>query len=159
MVGKAMFTCGLLVPVLALTSGPSPDARIESVPAVPTTAVELPNVTTSPDAMDCSFAIRASNNLSFDVWVDLYSSRLNNGGWGVFGGYKPLEIQNHRIASGKSMDRRYTASGSCSKDRGWEFAVRIGRTDGQKIYKYIKKTTRYDTDRTIDLGKSSTWGL
>lgn len=135
----------LVLPVLILSSATVP----ESTPDAPATVEEV----------SCSFAIRAQNNMSFDVWVDLYSSRLDNGGFGVFGGYKPLKIQNHRLSPGKSMDRRYTASGTCGKERKWEFAVRIGRADGKKIYKYLYKTTRGSGDRTIDLGKSSTWGL
>jgi len=159
MIGKSAIACGVLLPVLALVSGSAVDSKTEDGAVVSASVVEMFDIESATGEMSCRFAIRASNNQSFDVWVDLYSSRLDNGGFGVFGGYKPLKIQDHRIASGKSMDRRYEASGSCSKERRWEFAVRIGRTDGKKIYKYIYETTKYDADRTINLGKSSTWGL
>ncbi len=159
MIGKSAIACGVLLPALALVSGSAVDSKTEDGATVAALVVEMFDIGSAPEEMDCSFAIRASNNQSFDVWVDLYSSSLNNGGFGVFGGFKPLKIQDHRIASGKSMDRRYTASGSCSKERKWQFNVRIGRADGKKIYKYINKTTKGDANRTIDLGKSSNWGL
>lgn len=159
MIGKAAITCGVLLPALALVSGSAVDSKTGDGAVVSASVVEMFDIESATGVMSCSFAIRASNNQSFDVWVDLYSSRLDNGGFGVFGGYKPLKIQDHRIASGKSMDRRYTASGSCSKERRWQFNVRIGRTDGKKIYKYINRTTKGDANRTVNLGKSSTWGL
>jgi len=159
MIGKSAIACGVLLPVLALVSGSAVDSKTGDGAVVSASVVEMFDIESATGEMSCSFAIRASNNQSFDVWVDLYSSSLNNGGFGVFGGFKPLKIQDHRIASGKSMDRRYTASGSCSKERKWQFNVRIGRADGKKIYKYINKTTKGSSNRTLDLGKSSTWGL
>lgn len=158
---RSLFSFGVLLPSLALFSGPAPDSRPDHGTATPMTLTWDVEEDASADAMDCQFAIRASNNMSFDVWVDLYDSRLDNGGFGVFGGFKPLKIQNHRISPGKTMDRRYTASGNCTKERRWEFWVRIGRADGKKIYKYVYRTTKGDSSssRTVDLGKSSTWGL
>ena len=159
MMDRSVFTWGLLVPALAVLTGTSPDTQRgeelvrEAVVESSITAVE------SPDGMSCQFAIRAKNNQSFDVWVDLYESQLNNGGFGVFGGFKDMKAQPERISPGKSMDRRYTASGSCSKKRSWQFYVHIGRPDGKKIYKYVNKSTSGSGDRTINLGNSSTWGL
>jgi hypothetical protein len=158
---RSLFSFGVLLPSLALFSGPSPDFGPADGSATPMILAWDVEESESSNGMDCTFALRASNNMSFDVWVDLYDSRLDNGGFGVFGGFKPLKIQNHRIAPGQTMDRRYTASGSCSKERRWEFWVRIGRADGKKIYKYVNRTTKGDSSssRTVDLGKSSTWGL
>ena len=159
MIGKSAIACGVLLPALALVSASAVDSKIEDGQTVSASVVELFDIESSPEEMDCSFAIRASNNLSFDVWVDLHSSTLNNGSFRVFGGFKPLTIQDHRLLSGKTMDRRYTASGSCSKERKSQFNVRIGRADGKKIYQYINRSTKGDANRTIDLGKSSAWGL
>lgn len=159
MIGKSAIACGVLLPVLALVSGSAVDSKTGDGAVVSASVVEMFDIESATGEMSCSFAIRASNNQSFDVWVDLYSSSVYSGSFLVFGGAKSLEIQDHRIASGKSMDRRYTASGSCSKERKWQFNVRIGRADGKKIYKYIKKTTKGSSNRTLDLGKSSTWGL
>jgi hypothetical protein len=135
----------MVLPVLFLTAA-APKVSTPDGPAV-------------TEEMSCTFAIRAKNNMSFDVWVDLYNSTLNNGGFGLLGGHKPLKIQTHRLGRGKSMDRRYTASGSCGKERSWRFYVHIGRADGKKIYKYVNRKTKGDGDRTINLGNSSTWGL
>ena len=106
------------------------------------------------ESFDCQFAIRASNNLSFDVWVMLYDSRVTNEKLGVFGGLTQLKIQNHRIASGKTMDRRYTASGRCAADRTWWIVVKRG---SQPF------TVEYETggdgssSRTVDIGPASRW--
>lgn len=159
MISRSAISWGMLLPVLGLMSVQEPDAR--PVEPVDDSASETMTITAveSPDGMSCQFAIRASNNMSFDVWVDLYYSQLNDGGFGLWGGYDYLKIQPYRMGPGKSMDARYTASGSCSKERKWAFKVHIGRPDGKKIYETVSKTTKGDGDRTINLGKSSTWGL
>lgn len=105
---------------------------------------------------DCQFAIRASNNLSFDVWVDLYDSQVSKpGGFGVFsGGWEQLKIQNHRIRSRGTMDRRYTAPGKCEANRTWWIKVRRG--SAQKTLEIGTGGTS-STSRTVDLGPSSQW--
>jgi hypothetical protein len=164
MIGKSFLTCSLLIPALALVSGTVPDSRAEHRPTNSAAAVEFLDDESSAEAMSCTFAIRASNNLSFDVWVDLYDSTVRLDSWSVpylLRKDKKLKIQNHRLATGKSMDRRYTASGSCSTKRSWTLLVRIGRADGKKIYESLVKGTSGTTSssRTVNLGKSSTWGL
>jgi hypothetical protein len=106
------------------------------------------------DAADCQFAIRASNNLSLDVWVMLYDSRVSNQKFGVFGGYTQLKIQNHRIASGKTMDRRYTASGRCAADRTWLIVVKRGSQPFEVEYRTGGDGSE---SRTVDIGPSSRW--
>lgn len=103
---------------------------------------------------DCQFAIRASNNLSFDVWVDLYDSSVTKPAFGVFGGMQQLKIQNHRIRTGQSMDRRYEAPGKCSLDRTWWIKVRRG--SAQKTVE-VKTGGTSSTSRTVDIGPSSKW--
>ena len=159
MIGRSVFACSLLVPALALASGISPDSRPENRSTDSAVTAELLDNNSTPEVLSCSFAIRATSNSSFDIWVDLYDSAIW-GGFGLWAGYnKKLKIQNHRLSPGKSMDRRYTASGSCSNKRKWRFLVRISRTDGRKIYKYVYETTSGSGDRIINLGKSATWGL
>ena len=106
------------------------------------------------EAVDCQFAIRASNNLSFDVWVMLYDSKVSNQKIGVFGGFTQLKIQNHRIASGKTMDRRYTASGRCAADRTWWIVVKRG---SQPITVEHRTGGDGSDSRTVDIGPSSRW--
>lgn len=106
------------------------------------------------ETFDCQFAIRASNNLSFDVWVMLYDSRVSNQKIGIFGGFTQLKIQNHRIASGKTMDRRYTAPGRCAADRTWFIVVKRGSQPFEVEY----HTGGDGSDsRTVDIGPSSRW--
>ena len=103
-------------------------------------------------AAECTFALRASNNLSFDVWVQLYDSHVTR--LGMWGSHDQLKIQNHRIASGKSMDRRYTAAGRCKAERRWLIVVKRGSTPFEvEIY-----TSGESSDsRTVDIGPSSRW--
>lgn len=156
---KPLLTLGIVAPALFLGTVSATD-HTESAEAVTVPGITSSIVATeSTDGMSCQFAIRAKNNMSFDVWVDLYNSTMSDGGFGLWGGHSKLEIQPHRLGPGKSMDRRYTASGRCSKERNWQFYVHIGRTDGKKIYEYVNKRTKGDGDRTINLGNSSTWGL
>lgn len=143
-------TLGLLLPVLAL-GGPAHGGG--------TAATESPSA--APRDANCTFAIRAKNNLSFDVWVELYDStvRLESAFIPVLlRGDRQLKIQNHRIARGKTMDRRYTASGSCSTRRLWTFHVRIGGRDRVALVSLTSDGTG-SRDRILDLGESSKWGL
>jgi hypothetical protein len=104
---------------------------------------------------DCQFVIRASNNLSFDVWVNLYDSSVTLDGIGILGRSTQLKIQNHRIRSGGTMDRRYTAPGGCARKRNWVMRVRTGSQ--QKIV-FVNTEGTSSTSRTVDLGPSSQWG-
>lgn len=111
---------------------------------------------------DCRFEIVARNTLSFDVWVMLYDSavkRPNRFGWGVFSpGFKQMKIQNQRIESRGTMNRRYTAEGKCSAERIWH--IEVVRGDPSKV---SSKTLEIITQgsgsgsRTVDLGRSSRW--
>ena len=105
-------------------------------------------------AAECQFETKASNNLSFDVWVDLYDSMVTKPGIGVFGGMTQMKIQNHRIRTGQKMDRRYTAPGRCAMDRTWWIKFRRG--SAQKTLE-IKTGGTSSTSRTVDLGASSKW--
>jgi hypothetical protein len=142
--------CGLLVPLLVLM-GPA---------TIPGAAPPDGEDASAPES-DCSFAIRAKNNMSFDVWVDLYDSTVRLESWAVpalLRGNRQLKIQNHRISTGKTMDRRYTAPGSCSTRRSWTFYVRIGGRDVRQVVGRSTKGTEW-RDRIVDLGDSSDWGL
>jgi len=141
---------GLLIPVVMLF-GPAPGSGEigRDAPVLETTE------------QTCSFAIRARNRLSFDVWVELYDSTVRLDSWAVpvlLRNDKQLKIQNHRLARGQTMDRRYTASGDCSTRRRWTFHVRIGGRDNVKL---VYRTTEGSgsQDRIVDLGDSSKWGL
>lgn len=103
---------------------------------------------------DCQFAIRATNSLSIDVWVNLYDSYVKLDGVGILGRNTQLKIQNHRLAPGKSMDRRFTAPGGCARKRDWVFFVRTGGPS--KIVRRHTEGTS-STSRTVDLGRSSRW--
>lgn len=102
----------------------------------------------------CQFAIRASNNLSFDVWVYLYDSKVRVKGTGIFDFWKQLKIQNHRIASGKTMDRRYTTGGPCEKGRQWNIKAKRGSSP---IWLIVETGGTSSDSRTVDLGPSSRW--
>lgn len=117
----------------------------------------------APTEDSCQFAIRGSNNMSFDVWVMLYDSKVKLSdrlSVGVFGpSWKQMKIQNQRIRQGGTMDRRYTAAGKCSATREWQISVVKG--DPSKISaQTVQITTRGSGSgsRTVDLGPSSTWG-
>lgn len=105
------------------------------------------------EGAECRFAIRASNNLSFDVWVDLYDSTVHR--TGLFVPSEQLKIQNHRIRSGATMDRRYTARGACKVRRTW--LIRFRRGSAQQT---VLLSTSGDSAaaRIVDLGPSSRWG-
>lgn len=106
-------------------------------------------------AAECQFAIRASNNISIDVWVDLYDSVVYLDGFGVLGRKTQLKIQNHRIAPRGTMDRRFTAPGRCARKRDWAIRFRRG-TQQQTMFIHTEGTT--STSRTVDLGPASRWG-
>lgn len=153
---RAIALC-LLLPVAGLLGMHTPDRTEGTDPSEPH-KVEVP---AAEAAEDCSFAIRARNNMSFDVWVELYDSTVRLESTAIpalLRGNKQLKIQNHRIATGKTMDRRYTASGSCSTRRTWVFYVRIGGRDLRQIVSKSTQGTEW-RDRIVDLGDSSKWGL
>lgn len=118
-------------------------------------AVLVATGASSSGEADCQFEIRGSNNLSFDVWVDLYDSYVYLDGIGILGRITQLKIQNHRIASGKTMSRRYTAPGGCARKRDWRIMVRKGSAQ-QSVIVHTEGTT--STSRTVDIGPSSSWG-
>lgn len=104
---------------------------------------------------DCQFVIRASNNLSFDVWVDLYDSEVRLDGLGILDRSTQLKIQNHRLRSGEKMDRRYTAPGGCARKRVWVMRVRTG---SQQKITFVNTEGTSSTSRIVDLGPASQWG-
>lgn len=146
----------LALPALSLVGMPSPDR-----PGVAPEPSEMIEITHPDGSVDCSFSIRGRNNMSFDVWVELYDSTVRLEALGIpalFRGDKQLKIQNYRIGTGKTMDVRYTASGACSTKRSWRFYVRIG---GRDVRNSVGRTTQGTEwrDRIVDLGDSSKWGL
>jgi hypothetical protein len=104
---------------------------------------------------DCTFAIQGRNDSKADVWVMLYDSRvfLNDKSM-LTDSYKQLKIQNHRIAPGATMDRRYTSYGRCETSRTWFIRVKPAG-----VVKTIRKETSgdYSDSRTVDLGPVSEW--
>jgi len=99
--------------------------------------------------------------MGFDVWVELYDSTVRLEAIGIpalLRGDKQLKIQNYRIATGKTMDARYTASGACSTKRTWKLYVRIGGRDARNMVGRTTKGTEW-RDRIVDMGDSSKWGL
>lgn len=156
----------LALPALSLVGMPSPEGSMPDGPTLdrPITApapVEMIEITHPDGSVDCSFAIRGRNNMSFDVWVELYDSTVRLEALGIpalFRGDKQLKIQNYRIATGKTMDVRYTASGACSTKRSWRFYVRIGGRDARNSVLRTTNGTEW-RDRIVDLGDSSKWGL
>jgi hypothetical protein len=160
MLVKSTLAVSLLVPLAMLGLAPSDTGEVRHEAAGPNLQIVEEPAPDDPDA--CRFAILAKNNTSLSIWVDLYYSTVNvDGGFGLWSGAKELKIQNHRLTSGQTMNRRYEASGSCSRSRSWRFHVRIDRPSGKKIYKYLSRSTRGDgpAGQTIDLGNTSTWGL
>ena len=84
----------------------------------------------------------------------LYDSYVSTQKLGVFGGFTQLKIQNHRIARGKTMDRRYTAPGRCAADRTWRIVVKRGSQPFTVEY----QTGGDGSDsRIVDIGPSSRW--
>ncbi|MBK5096375.1 MAG: hypothetical protein JJE01_01245 [Gemmatimonadetes bacterium] len=57
MIGKSAIACGVLLPALALVSASAVDSKIEDGQTVSASVVELFDIGTSPESMDCSFAI------------------------------------------------------------------------------------------------------
>lgn len=57
MIGKSAIACGVLLPALALVSASAVDSKIEDGQTVSALVVELFDIGTSPESMDCSFAI------------------------------------------------------------------------------------------------------
>jgi hypothetical protein len=102
----------------------------------------------------CQFQIVAGNNLGTSVYVYLYDSKVRQQGTGVLFFWKQMKIQNHRIAPGKTMDRRYTADGRCSKNRQWKINVKRGSDTGNLL---IETGGTSSTSRRVNLGPSSHW--
>lgn len=107
-------------------------------------------------AADCQFDIRATNDLSGDVWFDLYDSFVRTQ---MLLGVKTvqLKIQNHRLGPGQSLNRRYTANGKCENNRAWLITYRVpvagkGLVKGDHI---VRTTGSSSTSRTVDLGRTS----
>lgn len=162
MVVPAFLSLGVLVPALGLLGAPVPE-RAASDPASPAPAESSSAAVAEAgeEEQSCQFAIRAKNNMSFDVWVELYDSTVRLDSPFVpalLRNNKQLKIQNHRVATGKTMDRRYEASGDCGTRRVWTFYVRIG---GRDVRQAVQRTTQGTEwgDRIVNLGNSSTWGL
>ena len=53
------------------------------------------------------------------------------------------------------MDRRYTDTGRCDRDRNWAFRVQKGSGDGNIIWCLTGGTS--SAPRTLDLGPASRW--
>jgi hypothetical protein len=156
MITSQAFALSLLLPVMGLLG-----ARAPVGPAVPASPVERVGIEPETEAASCQFAIRAKNNLSFDVWVELYDSTVRLESTlipALLRGDKQLKIQNHRIATGKTMDRRYEAAGACGTRRTWIFWVRIGGRDKLQMVSRSTSGTGW-RDLIVDLGESSKWGL
>jgi len=101
---------------------------------------------------DCQSEIRATNDLTKDAYVLLYDATVVRY---VFGAkVVQLKIQNHRIAPGKTMDRRYTARGKCPTKRTWIVPHRVGTAHGKKV---VLTEGSSSTSRTVDLGRASQW--
>jgi hypothetical protein len=108
------------------------------------------------ETVGCDFVIRGSNNLNNDVYVYLYDSKVRTEGTGVFTFWKQLKIQNHRIAPGKLMDRRYTTDLKCSLNRQWYIEVKRGSTRGHLL---LETGGTASDSRTVDLGRASGWQI
>lgn len=145
MTGRSLVAALAALPLVAPVSAPT--SAESTAPPVAEAASE-----------SCTFALRAKNNMSFDVQLDLYDSQVTNHAVvaKLFSTSK-LKIQNHRLSSGASMDRRVTVSGSCSARRTWSIRIRIGGRDW--LGKYATDETNGSGDRTVQLGESSKWGL
>ena len=162
MVGPPFRSLGVLVPALGLLGTPAPDrAAPDPVSTAPAASASATVAEAGAEAQSCQFAIRAKNNMSFDVWVELYDSTVRLDSPFVpalLRNNKQLKIQNHRIATGKTMDRRYEASGDCGTRRQWVIYVRIGGREAREAVQRTTQGTEWG-DRIVDLGNSSTWGL
>lgn len=108
------------------------------------------------EEVSCQFEIIGENTLSFDVWVDLYDSRVVNHARsiGVFTYWRQLKIQNQRLRRGEKLNRRYTAPGRCKAKRTWRIQVRTGKEP--KVV--VRETSGTGSNsRTVDIGRSSRW--
>lgn len=103
--------------------------------------------------VDCTFVLRARNDMGQSVYVDLYDSWVLQ--FTLFSRWRQLQIQNQRIAPGSSMDRRYTASGACSNHRKWILWTRRG---SDTVCVRIDTEGTSSTSRTVDLGPATKWG-
>lgn len=149
MFARSMIACAVLAPAVGFA------IATQSAPGL---AEPTPFSITEAQAESCTFALRAKNNMSFDVWLDLYDSSVTNHAVvAKLFSVSDLKIQNHRLSSGKSMDRRVTVSGGCAARRTWNIKVRIGGRDWTG--KFATDETRGSGDRTVQLGNSSEWGL
>lgn len=136
----------ILVPfsmAVVIAARPAPEADVLSASADDTTA-------------DCGFSIRASNNISHDVWLYFYDSKVSTRGFGVLGSTRQLKIQNVRIPSGSTMKPvNYRANGSCDRTRDWFFKFKRGSA----VLDMAPIRTKGDNtqNRIIDLGPASRW--
>lgn len=154
------FAFGLLPVVLAAVAFSPAEPDVHESPRIGHPGSAEAQMVDDRDAQTCRFAIRAKNNLNLNIWIDLHDSTvLQQKGPAIFRKDVKLEIQNHRLTNGQSMDRRYTAAGRCDTRRSWIFWVRIDRPSGIKNHKMVMRQTEGSGDRTVNLGNSSTWGL
>ncbi|TFG62749.1 MAG: hypothetical protein E4H28_07285, partial [Gemmatimonadales bacterium] len=84
MIGKSILACSLLVPALALVSGGSLDSKVGDTPTDSAVTTELLNDESALDMSTCTFDFLATNNLSFDVFVDFYYSTVRLNGVAIF---------------------------------------------------------------------------
>ena len=108
------------------------------------------------ESFACDFVIRGSNDLNNDVYVYLYDSKVRMEGTGVLAFWKQLKIQNHRIAPGKVMDRRYSTDLKCSLNRQWYIEVKRGSTRGHLL---LETGGTASDSRTVNLGRASGWQI
>lgn len=104
----------------------------------------------------CEFRIRASNDISHDVWLYFYDSTVTTWGLGILSNTRQLKIQNVRIPPGKAMTPvNYSASGNCNQTRDWTFQFKRGTA----VMPMQRIRTKGDNTsaRTIDLGRASSW--
>ncbi len=156
MIGKSILACGLLVPVLALVSGTSPDSRAEDRPT-DFVSMAASGWTTEPQPSDpsassgatCVFTVKARNYGKSDIYVMLYDSQVRRTA-SLFRSWKKLKIQNHRVGYGKRMSRLYTAAGSCGLGRNWRFKLKKG-SNFASLFKSTN-TNASNNVTTIDLG-------
>lgn len=105
---------------------------------------------------ECGFSIRASNNISHDVWLYFYDSEVKTWGFGVLSNTRQLKIQNVRIPPGKTMTPvNYSANGNCNQTRDWRFQFKRGTA--VMSMQSIRTKGDNTSARTIDLGPASSW--
>lgn len=140
--------------LLVLSLVPSSMAVI--VAARPATGVDIVATAEGETAAACGFSIRASNNISHDVWLYFYDSTVTTWGLGVLSPTRQLKIQNVRIPAGKTMKPvNYSANGGCDRTRDWRFKFKRGT----QVMDMASIRTKGDNtqNRTIDLGPASRW--